>query len=109
MVRALATLSLILTTLVGCEFKTFDHEKAEINHLRLVGILTADYKSAHTQYPADIRELKKNLDGETLDDEWGTMVKYELTENGYVVTSAGPDKIHGTSDDLRLTSDDIEN
>jgi len=110
MVRTLTTLLLLMmTTLAGCEFKTFDHERAEINHLRLIGILAANYKSAHTKYPVDMKELEKNLGGETLADEWGTKVKYEVIEDGYVVTSAGVDKIHGTTDDLRLTSADIEN
>ena len=110
MSRALLTLLIMLTACVGCEFKKFDHKRAEINHLRMIGLLATNYKVAYKHYPTaiDTDKFEAFLANETLDDTWGTVVKYERAGDGYVVTSAGPDKTHGTFDDLRLTSADVE-
>ena len=104
-----AVMMLPFTT--GCEFKQFDHKRAEVSHLRMIGLAAETYKITYERYPKSILapEFKEYLDGESTDDEWGTEVKYQLTEDGYVVVSAGPDKKHGTADDMRLTSEHVGN
>jgi hypothetical protein len=36
-------------------------------------------------------------------DSWGTPLKFESARVGFTIVSAGPDKIHGTKDDERVT------
>ena len=101
----------MLAIAIGCEFKKFDHKRAEVSHLRMIGIAAETYKMAYEEYPIsiDTQEFQEYLDGESIDDEWGIAVKYELATDGYTIISAGPDKSYGTADDMRLTSDQIEN
>ena len=77
----------------------------------MIGLLAANYKFAYKEYPPAIDDDKfeQFLSGETLNDTWGTMVRYERTDEGYIVISAGPDKKYDTLDDLQLTSSEIEN
>ena len=101
----------LLPFVLGCEFKTFDHKRAEITHLRMIGITAETCKLAYGKCPTSINslEFQEYLDGETIDDEWGTPVEYIASEGGYSLTSAGPDKRNGTADDIRLTSEQVEN
>lgn len=39
---------------------------------------------------------------ELVPDPWNTPFRYELTNGQVIVTSAGPDKIFGTKDDIRV-------
>ena len=114
MTRTLALLTtplFLLSPFAGCKFKTFDHKRAEMNHLRSIGLCAENYEFTYKVYPTaiDTDEFAKHLGDSTLDDEWGTIVKYRLTNDGYVVTSAGPDKKHNSNDDLTLTSAEIKN
>jgi len=38
----------------------------------------------------------------------GTDVIYKLTDDGFLIVSAGPDKKHGTADDVSITDEQIK-
>jgi general secretion pathway protein G len=57
-------------------------------------------------YPSDLSGLIGNdpLKREWYKDTWGTSIEYTVTNNGggYKLSSAGPDKVKGTGDDISL-------
>jgi len=57
----------------GCSRKAFDHNEAELLHLRTIGIAATLYKVAKTECPNDFDtpDFQIYLDTTTIDDEWG--------------------------------------
>ena len=96
-----------IPTVAGCN--KFDHVVAERNHLRMVGLACENFEEMAKQYPENLETegFAQFIEGETLEDEWGIEIKYELTESGYIVRSAGPDRTFGTIDDIEISSDQI--
>lgn len=61
----------------------------------------------HQRLPANLEELAQTINGidPIMDsvplDVWGTAYRYELSGNAFFLTSAGPDTLFDTEDDIR--------
>ena len=100
---ALGVLCLLET--VGCQ--EFDHAVAERNHLAMIGLACENYEAAWGEYPKSVQNAEF-IAGETLADEWATEIRYLKTSDGYLVVSAGTDKVFDTLDDIKLSSTEIQ-
>lgn len=64
------------------------------------------YRATNQQYPEDFGQFLKDSFSSRLKrvtlDSWGTPYEFERNEQGYVIRSAGPDRLHGTEDDYYL-------
>ncbi len=68
------------------------------------------YQEAKGSFPASIADLCSSrsacdhLPATGVEDVWGTDYQYRRIQDEYELISAGPDRIHGTSDDNRFSS-----
>lgn len=73
------------------------------NRLEAVEVALSEYFDAKSgQYPAKLRFLVRHVGRPVPSvDGWLTPFHYETNDCGYVLSSCGPDKTLGTSDDVR--------
>jgi hypothetical protein len=100
-----ATIYIIVFSLFkGTEFtqEYFLNEKNTKQEMVEVSMAIDRYYSRNKLYPPEYGEFvnKRPTTSHWSHDKWGNEYKYELTEKGYVLTSAGKDQEFGTEDDL---------
>ena len=78
-----------------------EHEK---NRLRAIGLMVEDYRQSRGSYPPTLESARDFAPDVSFVDSWGTSVEYDSDGKRFSVTSAGPDRTFGTSDDLRVDS-----
>lgn len=107
----IATAVLWALAAAGCSSVQIKKEQATQVALRQVRQALDLYRMDHGRYPGDEEGLALlvNPGGGKLPylkelppDPWGTPYRYRLADDGPIVDSAGPDRRHGTADDLSL-------
>ena len=102
---------LIFTALLmgcGMKFHEFNHERAEVNHLKSAALMAMNYEAAYGRYPDVLTDAAGNDPDFVPDDEWGTNIIYRKHESDFELTSAGPDKEFGTDDDITFGLSDFD-
>ena len=72
-------------------------------NMEQLGRIILSYVGGEGQAPADLAGLKRSQPGVASGaiDAWGRTLKYErLSDSGFRLTSAGPDGVYGTADDI---------
>ena len=78
-----------------------------VNEIEVMTQFVQLFHLTHRRLPANLEELDQTIDG--IDpitdsvplDVWGTAYRYELSGNAFYLTSAGPDTLFDTDDDIR--------
>jgi hypothetical protein len=83
-----------------------------IEQLRLKGIALAveEYHLSYDRYPNGLAALSQydpHVRSLTV-DVWNSPVRYVVSEESFIVQSAGPDRKFNTSDDLKSCKEDME-
>ncbi len=77
------------------------------HRLQVLSMAIDDFQRQHGRYPASLREVSsstRRYDREVYRfDAWMHPIDYRLQGERYELTSAGPDGIHHTPDDVQLT------
>jgi hypothetical protein len=94
---------LCLTVFVGC--KTADLTKAQKDRMQSVVLSLEAFRVTYGCYPSNLDDLQEYALDLPVNDVWGTSLVFCLSANRYCVTSAGPDQMFGTSDDLTREHD----
>ena len=82
------------------------HRRAQANvareRVRQIDAALASYRGERRRCPATASELAANahLAPGTFQDPWDTSIAYWCSDRGATVTSAGPDRMFNTDDDL---------
>ncbi len=85
--------------------RLFKGQAASMELMRIHNALQS-HKALNGNYPRDFGKFldtnfTSNLKSVRV-DSWGTEYSLERTRTGYVIHSAGPDRIHGSADDFLL-------
>jgi hypothetical protein len=78
-------------------------EIVTIKQIQVIEEACSDYKEVNQQYPTSLDVLVQGnyFDDEIANDHWGNQIRLEINGNtAPVITSAGPDGIFDTEDDL---------
>jgi hypothetical protein len=100
---------LVLAILLPAIGRAREHsqEIVTISQIQVIEEACAVYKDAHQQYPTslDVLVQGKYFDDEIANDHWGNQIRLEFNgDTPPVITSAGPDGIFDTEDDLPTNS-----
>ena len=105
-VLIMGILGTVVTVVIGP--KIFSARKGTTKtSLQVIQRELDSYFGEKTEYPLTLTvlSLKKNKDG------WGELFFYKATKDGlhpYMLSSAGPDKLHGTEDDIDVWTMDLQ-
>jgi hypothetical protein len=88
------TIDKVRTVSVSYDITQFDHKLLE-------------YSDTHSTLPRDIpafiaSEITTSTGRNILLDTWGTPYDFRPTDDGYLIRSAGPDRVFGTQDDMYI-------
>ena len=78
-----------------------------ISQIQVIEEACADYKETNQQYPTSLDVLVQGnyIFEENANDHWGNQIRLEFSgDTTPVITSAGPDGIFDTEDDLPTNS-----
>ncbi len=105
-VLIMGILGTVVTVVIGP--KIFSARKGTTKAgLQVIQTEVDSYFHEKSEYPLTLAvlDLKKDKDG------WGELFFYKKTEKGvhpYMLSSAGPDKLHGTEDDIDVWTMDLQ-
>ena len=78
-----------------------NREAAEgvLRYVKRLGDVAADYHARHGQWPESLSDLMPREEA-ILPDPWGSPFRCQVRQNVCTVSSAGPDRVFGTEDDI---------
>ncbi|WP_421978520.1 type II secretion system protein GspG [Roseivirga seohaensis] len=100
---ALIGISIIVAILVvaGADKRSL---KKTVTEMEEIKVSLNEWRKIFQRYPVSLEKLTegKPLKKDWLTDEWGNNYNYKTTEDGmnYTISSFGPDRIPGNSDDI---------
>jgi hypothetical protein len=68
--------------------------------------MVEDYRQSHGKYPERVADAKHFDPDAEFEDTWGTPLRHTSDGTTYSVTSAGPDGMFGSPDDIAKTERD---
>lgn len=85
------------------EYLNSEYTKDEMTE---IGNALERYQSSQQKYPSDFKTfvMSKPIWSSWLNDQWESKYNYSLSsDGGFKLTSAGPDRIMNSSDDIVIT------
>lgn len=90
---------------IEAEIGTFDRSREELTRVNLAALekQIVAFSATQGELPRDLETFERAMrPGTGLLDGWGRRVRYEkLSADGFRLTSAGPDGVFGTADDIQ--------
>jgi hypothetical protein len=107
-INMLAQCCAVLAATLLCSCKKPDMAAFEKNELVAAALAAVQHRMCYGTYPRRLeaaRDFHREL---KLVDVWGTPVRYTTDGSHFTITSAGPDLTFGTSDDMSIDSETVD-